>query len=52
MTQFKTIRARAERRKGSAVELVKLLSPKTDYAALAALSDDRILADWRRRLNR
>jgi 3-methyladenine DNA glycosylase Tag len=47
---FKAIRARAEKRKGGAKELEKLL-PKTPHAsALAKLSDDRILAEMTKRL--
>jgi 3-methyladenine DNA glycosylase Tag len=50
MTRFATIRARAERRKGGAAELAKLLPPKPDPAALAAIGDDRILAEMTRRI--
>src|ERR1700748_3020429 len=47
---FKAIRARAEKRKGGAKELEKLL-PKTPHAsALAKLSDDRILAEMTKRV--
>ncbi len=50
MTKFATIRERAERRKGGAAELAKLVPPKPDPAALAALGDDRILAEMTRRI--
>jgi 3-methyladenine DNA glycosylase Tag len=50
MTTFATTRARAEKRKGGAAELAKLLPPKPDRAALAALGDDRILAEMTRRI--
>jgi len=39
---FKTIRARAEKRKGGPKALQKLLPPKPDPRALAKLGDDRI----------
>jgi hypothetical protein len=42
---FKTIRARAEKRKGGPKALAKLLPPKPDLKALARLADDRILAE-------
>ena len=42
---FKTIRTRAEKRKGGPKALSKLLPPKPDPKALAKLSDDRILAE-------
>jgi 3-methyladenine DNA glycosylase Tag len=47
---FKTIRARAEKRKGGAKELEKLLPQKPNAGALAGLSDDRILAEMTRRV--
>ncbi len=50
MTKFAPIRARAERRKGGAGELAKLLPAKPDLAALAAMGDDRILAEMTRRI--
>jgi 3-methyladenine DNA glycosylase Tag len=50
MTAFKTIRTRAERRKGGAAELARLLPPKPDPAALASIGDDRILAEMTRRI--
>ncbi|MDO8396355.1 MAG: DNA-3-methyladenine glycosylase I [Bradyrhizobium sp.] len=46
---FKTIRARAEKRKGGAKALNKLLPPKPDPKALAKLGDDRVLAEMTRR---
>ena len=47
---FKTIRARAEKRKGGADALQKLLPRKPDPKALAKLSDDRALAEMTRRV--
>ena len=47
---FKTIRARAETRKGGPKALAKLLPPKPDVEALAKLGDDRILAEMTRRV--
>ncbi len=47
---FKTIRARAEKRKGGAEALQKLLPRKPDLKALAKLSDDRALAEMTRRV--
>jgi len=47
---FKTIRARAEKRKGGATALAKLLPPKPDPKALAKLGDDRVLAEMTRRV--
>lgn len=50
MTSFKSIRARAEKRKGGPDALAKLL-PKTPSAkALAKLGDDRVLAEMTRRV--
>jgi 3-methyladenine DNA glycosylase Tag len=49
-TSFKTIRARAEKRKGGAKQLVKLLPPKPDLKALTRLPDDRALAEIARRV--
>jgi 3-methyladenine DNA glycosylase Tag len=46
---FKTIRARAEKRKGGPKALIKLLPPKPDAKALAKLRDDRVLAEMTRR---
>jgi 3-methyladenine DNA glycosylase Tag len=47
---FKTIRARAEKRKGGPKALEKLLPPKPDMKRLAKLSDDRILAEMTKRV--
>jgi 3-methyladenine DNA glycosylase Tag len=47
---FKTIRARAEKRKGGAKELEKLLPKQPNASALAKLSDDRILAEMTKRV--
>ncbi len=47
---FKTIRGRAEKRKGGAEALQKLLPRKPDLKALAKLSDDRALAEMTRRV--
>jgi 3-methyladenine DNA glycosylase Tag len=47
---FKTIRARAEKRKGGADALAKLLPRKPDPKALARLGDDRVLAEMTRRV--
>jgi 3-methyladenine DNA glycosylase Tag len=47
---FKTIRARAEKRKGGADALQKLLPRKPDPKALAKLSDDRALAEMTKRV--
>src|SRR5262252_9524001 len=50
MTPFKTIRARAEKRKGGPKGLAKLLPAKPDAKALAKLPDDRILAEMTKRV--
>lgn len=50
MTPFKTIRARAETRKGGPAKLKKLLPPAPDVAALKKLGDDRVLAEMTRRV--
>ena len=50
MTSFQTVRARAEQRKGGADKLNALIPPKHDAAALAALSDDRVLAEMAKRI--
>jgi 3-methyladenine DNA glycosylase Tag len=50
MTSFKTIRARAEKRKGGAAALQRLLPPKPDPKKLARLGDDRVLAEMTRRV--
>src|SRR5438552_18177507 len=47
---FKTIRARAEKRKGGAKALSKLLPPKPAAKALAKIGDDRVLAEMTRRV--
>jgi len=47
---FKTIRARAEKRKGGPKALEKLLPRKPDVKALAKLSDDRMLAEMTKRV--
>ncbi len=50
MISFRTIRARAEKRKGGPKALAKLLPAKPDAKALAKLPDDRILADMTKRV--
>ena len=50
MIPFKTIRARAEKRKGGPKALAKLLPPKPDPKALARLPDDRALAEMTKRV--
>src|SRR5215468_11081541 len=50
MTSFKTIRARAEKRKGGPKQLEKLMPEKPDLKGLAKLSDDRILAEMTKRV--
>ncbi len=50
MTSFSIVRARAEARKGGPEALAALLPPPPDRAALAALSDDRILAEMAKRV--
>ena len=50
MIAFEAIRARAEARKGGPEALARLLPPKPDYVALAALKDDRVLAEMTRRV--
>src|SRR6185436_20160875 len=50
VTPFKTIRARAEKRKGGPKALGRLLPPKPDQKALAKLGDDRVLAEMTRRV--
>jgi 3-methyladenine DNA glycosylase Tag len=47
---FKTILARAEKRKGGPKALQKLLPDKPDMKALAKFADDRILAEMTRRV--
>jgi 3-methyladenine DNA glycosylase Tag len=50
VTPFRTIRARAEKRKGGPKALARLLPPKPDLKALAKLGDDRILAEMTKRV--
>jgi 3-methyladenine DNA glycosylase Tag len=50
VTPFRTVRARAEKRKGGAAALARLLPPKPDPDALAKLKDDRVLAEMTRRV--
>ena len=50
MIAFKTIRARAEKRKGGPKALAKLLQPVPDMKVLARLKDDRVLSEMSRRV--
>jgi 3-methyladenine DNA glycosylase Tag len=50
LISFDAIRGRAEARKGGAAALARLLPPKPDYEALAALADDRALAEMTKRI--
>ena len=50
MKPFKTIWSRAEKRKDGPKALARLLPPKLDNAALAAVNDDRVLAEMARRV--
>ncbi len=50
MTSFKRIRARAEERKGGAEALNRMLPPRPDPEALAAVEDDRVLAEMTKRV--
>jgi 3-methyladenine DNA glycosylase Tag len=50
MTAFKTVRARAAKRKGGEAALLKLLPEVASPKALAALGDDRMLAEMARRI--
>ena len=50
MISFETIRARAEARKGGAEALARLLPPEPHSKALAALPDDRVLAEMAKRV--
>jgi 3-methyladenine DNA glycosylase Tag len=50
MTLFKTIRARAEKRKGGPAALKKLLPDEPDKKALTKLGDDRALAEMTQRV--
>lgn len=50
MTSFRTIRAHAEKRKGGAKALERLLPPKPKPKALTKLIDDRVLAEMTKRV--
>jgi 3-methyladenine DNA glycosylase Tag len=50
VTPFKTIRAQAEKRKGGAEALARLMPPEPDPKALLKLRDDRVLAEMTRRV--
>ena len=50
MIRFKTIRARAEKRKGGAKALSRLLPPAPNPKTLAKLGDDRVLSEMTRRV--
>jgi 3-methyladenine DNA glycosylase Tag len=50
LTAFKAIRARAEKRKGGAEALDRLLPPKPSPEGLLHLSDDRVLAEMTKRV--
>ena len=50
MTSFKTIRARAARRKGGEATLAALLPKVASPKALAKLGDDRVLAEMTKRI--
>jgi 3-methyladenine DNA glycosylase Tag len=50
LTSFQTIRARAEKRKGGAEALARLMPPAPDPKALRKLRDDRVLAEIARRV--
>jgi 3-methyladenine DNA glycosylase Tag len=50
VTQFKTIRARAEKRKGGAKALENLLPPAPNGKSLTNLRDDRVLAEMVKRV--
>ena len=50
MTPFKTIRARAAKRKGGEGALASLLPKVPDQKALAKLGDDRVLAEMSKRI--
>jgi 3-methyladenine DNA glycosylase Tag len=47
---FKTIRVRAEKRKGGADALARLMPPRPDPKALSKLRDDRVLAEMTKRV--
>jgi 3-methyladenine DNA glycosylase Tag len=50
LTSFQTIRARAEKRKGGAEALARLMPPAPDPKALRKLTDDRVLAEMAKRV--
>jgi 3-methyladenine DNA glycosylase Tag len=50
MIAFKSIRARAEKRKGGAAALAALMPPRPNAAALAKLKDNRVLAEMTKRV--
>jgi 3-methyladenine DNA glycosylase Tag len=50
LTSFKTIRARAEKRKGGAEALKRLLPPRPRPEALRDIADDRALAEMTKRV--
>jgi hypothetical protein len=50
MTAFKTIRARAAKRKGGEAALATLLPKVTEQKTLASLADDRVLAEMTKRI--
>jgi 3-methyladenine DNA glycosylase Tag len=50
LTSFKTIRARAEKRKGGAEALQRLLPPRPRPEALRDIADDRALAEMTKRV--
>ncbi|TGV67964.1 DNA-3-methyladenine glycosylase I, partial [Mesorhizobium sp. M00.F.Ca.ET.158.01.1.1] len=50
MADFKKIRARAANRKGGEAELTSLLGPMPDNAAVADITDDRILSTMAERV--
>lgn len=50
MTPFKTIRARAAKRKGGEAALASLLPKASNQKALAKLADDRVLAEMSKRI--
>src|SRR5579859_3678976 len=50
MQHFKTIRARAAKRKGGEAKLAALLPKVMNQATLSKIADDRILADMAKRI--
>jgi 3-methyladenine DNA glycosylase Tag len=50
LVAFKTIRARAEKRKGGAEALARLMPPRPDPKSLSKLRDDRVLAEMTKRV--